>query len=171
MSYGLVIDGVLQKTMNDLPPVWENISNLSALPNERLVNLSWAGHEGIGFYPIEEAQRPTVNENTEKAEFYYEVDEDNALVLGLWRVIALTAEELTQRQEEEQQRVEGQWSSVRGQRNELLRLTDWTQLADCVLTAGEKEAWRNYRQALRDVPNQADPFAIVWPDSPDPNIS
>lgn len=170
MSYGLVIDGVLQRTMNDLPFVWENISNLSALPNDQLANLSWAGHNGVGFYPINLEERPTVDESSEKSEFYYEVDENNNLVLGLWRVIPLTAEELAQKQAEEQKRIESQWSSVRGQRNELLRLTDWTQLPDCPLNESDKGLWQNYRQALRDVPNQPDPFAIVWPESPDSNI-
>ena len=29
-----------------------------------------------------------------------------------------------------------------------------------------KTAWKNYRQALRDVPSQSDPFAITWPTEP-----
>jgi len=39
---------------------------------------------------------------------------------------------------------------------------DWTQLPDVPVDA---DAWSVYRQALRDVTTQADPFAIVWPES------
>lgn len=59
--------------------------------------------------------------------------------------------------------IEQQWSRIRQQRNQLLIASDWTQLPDA--TAG-KTAWAAYRQALRDVPAQADPFAIAWPVPP-----
>jgi hypothetical protein len=55
-------------------------------------------------------------------------------------------------------------SSVRAQRDELLRQSDWTQLAD---TPVNKTAWASYRHALRDVPAQAGfPHAVVWPQEP-----
>ena len=56
-----------------------------------------------------------------------------------------------------------QWATVRAQRNQLLRASDWTQLSDAT---ADKAAWATYRQALRDVPAQADPFAIQWPVAP-----
>ena len=59
---------------------------------------------------------------------------------------------------------ETQWPVVRSQRNAKLSASDWTQLPDVPLAT--KEAWATYRQALRDVTLQADPFAIVWPVSP-----
>lgn len=36
-------------------------------------------------------------------------------------------------------------------RNSLLYSSDWTQLADVALTETEKQSWRVYRQALRDM--------------------
>lgn len=57
-----------------------------------------------------------------------------------------------------------QWPVVRSRRNAMLSASDWTQLPDVPLAT--KEAWATYRQALRDVTLQADPFAIVWPVSP-----
>lgn len=57
-----------------------------------------------------------------------------------------------------------QWPIVREQRNELLASSDWTQLPDVPLPT--KEAWAAYRQALRDVTDQPDPFEIVWPTAP-----
>lgn len=57
-----------------------------------------------------------------------------------------------------------QWPVVRRQRDALLAQSDWTQLPDVPLAT--KEAWAIYRQALRDVTTQPDPFSIVWPVAP-----
>jgi len=55
------------------------------------------------------------------------------------------------------------WGRVRAERDRLLSDCDWTQVADAPLTASEKVAWADYRQALRDVPQtQADPESVVW---------
>lgn len=52
-------------------------------------------------------------------------------------------------------------------RNELLRGCDWTQLADAPLTEQERQAWWDYRQALRDVPEQPGfPANVTWPEPP-----
>jgi len=45
------------------------------------------------------------------------------------------------------------WGGVRYQRNNLLSLCDWTQLPDNGLQEGQKVAWQEYRQALRDLTN------------------
>jgi hypothetical protein len=60
---------------------------------------------------------------------------------------------------------ETMWTSVRAQQKELLYKSDWT----CSVTDYEvpnKADWVAYRQALRDVTTQSDPFAIVWPAVP-----
>ena len=58
---------------------------------------------------------------------------------------------------------EAQWVFIRTERNKMLTDCDWTQLPDAPADAA---AWATYRQELRDITNQADPFAIVWPESP-----
>jgi hypothetical protein len=63
-------------------------------------------------------------------------------------------------QEELDQRVTTQWSAVRNQRNQMLKDSDWTQLSDSPV---DKTAWAVYRQALRDITTQPDPFNIAWP--------
>jgi hypothetical protein len=63
------------------------------------------------------------------------------------------------------QKTQAQWASVRAQQRELLYKSDWT----CSVTDYEvpnKSEWVQYRQALRDVTTQSDPFAIVWPPAP-----
>ena len=42
------------------------------------------------------------------------------------------------------------WANIRNKRNDLLARSDWTQLADAQV---DKQAWAEYRQALRDLPN------------------
>ena len=53
---------------------------------------------------------------------------------------------------------------VRAERNRKLSETDWTQLSD---STADKEAWANYRRALRDVPTQEGfPRQVDWPSYP-----
>lgn len=56
------------------------------------------------------------------------------------------------------------WATVRAERDSLLRASDWTQLPDVPETTRENLA--PYRQALRDITDQSDPFNIVWPVAP-----
>lgn len=57
---------------------------------------------------------------------------------------------------------------VRAERNRLLRDSDWTQLADSTLDETGMVLWQAYRQALRDVPQQAGfPLAVDWPIRPE----
>lgn len=61
---------------------------------------------------------------------------------------------------------ETQWQNVRNQRNFLLAACDWTQLPDAPLSNVKTQEWETYRQALRDITNQPDPFNIIWPEEP-----
>lgn len=56
-----------------------------------------------------------------------------------------------------------QWGIVRVERNTLLTETDWMALSDVTMS----DAWKTYRQALRDITDQADPFNITWPTKPE----
>ena len=54
---------------------------------------------------------------------------------------------------------------VRTQRNALLAESDWAVLPDAPVA--DEQAWKDYRQALRDVPQQAGfPEEVVWPQIP-----
>ena len=55
----------------------------------------------------------------------------------------------------------------RARRNMKLSLSDWTQLEDAPLTAPQKAAWAEYRQELRDLPeNTEDVNNPEWPSEP-----
>ena len=58
-----------------------------------------------------------------------------------------------------------QAKSVREQRNQKLKDSDWTQVADAPV---DQAAWATYRQALRDIPAQAGfPWDVQWPTQPE----
>ena len=54
------------------------------------------------------------------------------------------------------------WEKIRQQRNEKLKETDWRASSDLTLS----DAWKNYRQSLRDITTQSDPWNITWPTEP-----
>ena len=67
---------------------------------------------------------------------------------------------------------------LREQRNKLIAETDWTQLKDIDLDIIRERNWKNYRQALRDLPAKSNPkldsygnldmSSITWPTKPSP---
>ena len=61
-------------------------------------------------------------------------------------------------------RTEGKKEELRNQRNQLLKNSDWTQVADSPVN---KDVWAAYRQALRDVPDQEGfPWDVTFPQPP-----
>lgn len=53
---------------------------------------------------------------------------------------------------------------ARRMRDSMLSESDWTQIADAPV---DKAEWAAYRQALRDIPQQAGfPTLITWPEKP-----
>ena len=55
-----------------------------------------------------------------------------------------------------------QWNIVRQRRTQLIAESDWMANSDVTM----KPEWATYRQALRDITNQEDPFNIIWPEKP-----
>lgn len=56
------------------------------------------------------------------------------------------------------------WANLRKERNRLLTACDWTQIPDAT---ANKEAWLDYREKLRDLPNSTvDPRYPDWPTPP-----
>jgi hypothetical protein len=66
--------------------------------------------------------------------------------------------------EEINYRIQSKWEDIRILRSELLTECDWTQLAD--IPSETKELWQTYRQSLRDITSQTNPFSINWPVKP-----
>jgi len=85
--------------------------------------------------------------------------------------VELTAEEIAQKEADEAAWQAGAFdramTELRSRRNQLLAASDWTQVADVALTVEDDVAWRDYRQALRNLPaglRTADDVTNVnWP--------
>lgn len=64
-------------------------------------------------------------------------------------------------------------AALRRERDRRLAESDWTQLPDAPLSGGQKEAWRVYRQVLRDLPEiikvgkREVIGEVAWPPRPD----
>jgi len=64
----------------------------------------------------------------------------------------------------DQRQLEREADEARTQRDALLSQSDWTQVPDAPV---DQAAWAAYRQALRDLPQQAGfPTEITWPQEP-----
>ena len=67
----------------------------------------------------------------------------------------------------EADRLPGITAQARAQRDKLLLDTDWTQTLDAPIDEDTKAAYREYRQALRDITEQEGfPETITWPELP-----
>ena len=56
-----------------------------------------------------------------------------------------------------------QWITIRTHRLKLLQETNYMGNSDYPIT----NEWREYRQALRDITEQGNPFDILWPNKPE----
>ena len=76
---------------------------------------------------------------------------------GSWTATPRTVDDLAAR-------LAQQAAAVRASRTQMLKDSDWTQIAD---STANKPAWAAYRQALRDVPAQVGfPQSVTWPQEP-----
>ena len=85
-----------------------------------------------------------------------------------------TEEEVNNRIEE--LKISEPFRLLREIRNKLIASTDWTQLKDIDLDIIRERNWKNYRQALRDLPSNSNPkldsfgnldlSSVNWPTKP-----
>ena len=84
-------------------------------------------------------------------------------------IVEMTDEEIAQynaRQPSDDKILSHKWESIRAQRDMLLNKTDWMVTKALETGVPVTDAWKNYRQALRDVPTQSDVDNINWPTEP-----
>ncbi len=76
---------------------------------------------------------------------------------------------LSNRTKHEQPRLteRSKWTLIRQKRNRLLAECDWTQVPDAPLDEKRREAWQQYRQALREIPQRFERADdVAWPECP-----
>lgn len=133
---------------------------LVGLAPESLLDLSWTdpslGVSDCGWWPIEENAQPLGR---------FEVCGDETLTVDRERkVVIVTHSVLPMSDDQKNALVAEKASVVRQERNRRLSVCDWTQLPDAPV---DSAAWASYRQALRDITDQAGfPFDIEWPAPP-----
>lgn len=149
MLYIHVEDNQVKGTATELPKNWKNISNFYLLDNEQLKENGWYPYR---FVEIQ------LNEN--------EIFNGSNIVIGETEVVEYQTKRL-KTQQEIQNEIENAWNSVRRNRNRYLLQSDWTQVADSPLTSQKQTEWQTYRQELRDVTTQQNPFNIQWPTPPE----
>ena len=98
-------------------------------------------------YPVVVADAPTYDAITQKI-----AQGTPALVGGQWKVDWVVTSLPTN----------DAASNVRNHRNDLLEETDWMAGSDVTMP----NAWREYRQALRDLPAQSGFPNVTWPTEP-----
>ena len=110
-----------------------------------------------GVFAIEEQDPPAFSEQTESIQL-----QPPALVDGVWvrewLVIKASLEEIESRTIE-------QAAIIRKQRNGVLTATDYSQLVDYPGSDIQKQILTQFRQALRDIPQQTGfPWNVIWPE-------
>lgn len=111
-----------------------------------------------GVFAVEEQAPPAFSEQTELIEL-----QPPSLVNGVWVQgwVILDASD-----KEMEQRKITKSAEVRKRRNRLLSETDYSQISDFQGSEAEKLNFAQFRQQLRDLPQQEGfPFSYVWPNA------
>lgn len=148
MKYAYIENDVVVETNRELPINWKNISNFNLLDNETIKNFGWYEYK---FLP---ADVPPEHKIVGR---FYEIKD--GVVIESETIAPIT-------EQDKLEEINSLWQNIRSKRNFYLEQCDWTQVLDSPFTEEQKELWRTYRQALRDITLQTDVFNIVWPIKP-----
>lgn len=135
-------------TISELKLENPNISFPAVLTNEVL--------ESFDVYPVQ---------STDYTDDYTKNIEEGTPILSeslyiqVWNITDATEEEILVKLEEK-------WVEVRIMRDSLLAQSDWTQFQDSPLSGTQLTEWQTYRQSLRDITSQPNPFNLSWPKKP-----
>jgi hypothetical protein len=150
--YALVTNGAIEKYPYSIGALRKDNPQTSfpKTPSDELL-AKW------NVYFVQSAERPTVDYTKNVAEGT-PVNQDGWK--QVWVVTDATAEETSQRTED-------QASNARSERDQKLVESDWVVIKSMETSVPELDAWKAYRQALRNVPQQSGfPWVIEWPVSP-----
>ena len=149
MRYVYVENGIVASENRYLPMNWNNISNFNSLDADSLKQFGW--------YPYRFIEATIPSDYTIDGS-YYEITDDEVLEIQTTRPLT---------DEEQQTIIDSHWANIRSRRNIELNESDWTHISDSPLTVEKKEEWQIYRQSLRDITTQLNPFSIEWPTPPE----
>ena len=138
---------------NIASPVQALPMDIGAISQDTAVRISH------GWYPIESIRPDSFNARTELWENeQFDIQEDKVI----W---TLTKRDKTP--EEFKKQDDDKAAQERNFRDRLLAMSDWVVIKSVEVEMPELEAWKTYRQALRDAPEQEGfPWTIDWPQTP-----
>ena len=143
MNYA-IIDGTTVKNTGTIKQLFPNTSFTSAGPNADFLTANNVVER------VETLSYTTPTQKLSTVDAYVESGKAYNV-----KVENTTADEQTEL-------INQKWNEIRNTRNILLQDTDWRASSDLTLS----DNWKTYRQALRDVPTQSDPYNITWPTEP-----
>ena len=108
-----------------------------------------------------DADKPMQNDPTK--EWVETIESNGDFYEKVWVEKDITFDDTDKRDAAIALKTEMQWAVVRDKRDYELSRTDWYQFSD---TTDMPANVKTYRQALRDITKQSDPFDITWPDDP-----
>ena len=148
MKYAYVENGQVKDIRQSLPNIWNNISNFNTLDDNTVKQFGWLK------YTFVEGQ---IGDDYVITGSNFEILEDEVIEHQITRL---------KTNEETENDKQNKWKDIREERNKKLEKCDWTQLADSPLTNQKQTEWQIYRQELRDITKQSNPFSIEWPTPP-----
>ena len=125
-----------------------NVSFPQAITNEVL--------ENFGVYPVESVE---VTDDYTKNIVEGTPTLSGSVYVQTWNITDATEEEINIK-------IAEKWLEVRDMRDSLLSQSDWTQFQDSPISGSTLTEWQTYRQSLRDITSQSNPFDLVWPSKP-----
>jgi hypothetical protein len=106
----------------------------------------------------------SVQETTHESDYTKNYEElepqlSGSTYIQTWNITDASEEEINTR-------IDEKWGEVRETRNLLLYQSDWTQFQDSPITGSKLIEWQTYRQQLREISSQPNPFNLIWPTRP-----
>ena len=148
--YIKIKDGIITYpyTIGQLKSENPNVSFPQAITNEVL--------ENFGVYPVESVE---VTDDYTKNIVEGTPTLSGSVYIQTWNITDATEEEINIK-------IAEKWLEVRDMRDSLLSQSDWTQFQDSPISGSTLTEWQTYRQSLRDITSQSNPFDLVWPSKP-----
>jgi len=134
----------------DIRSAFKNVSFPSEMTEQAIAS--------VGLLPLISEPKPEVN-------YTKNVTEGTPILVdGNWKQVWVVTDASAQ---EIAQRTEDQASNVRSSRDQKLVESDWVVIKSMETDVPELDAWKSYRQALRNIPQQSGfPWNVNWPENP-----
>jgi hypothetical protein len=169
-KYAYVVNGVIEEVFDSIPKNWKNISNFYVLSKEERSIYGWCDVISvIAEYNPSTQYISNIRQYITDGNVYETADINN------FTIETPVIEQLNQVDTSEdallyqQQFIDAQWFDVRNRRDIYMTNFEWRytrydrQFRAGMTPTDDITKLDEYMQALADITNQTDPFAIFWP--------